>query len=172
MSNDLTILFDDYRDENHGLVSKKNLALYRAVLSTSFLVPSYFHISSSFLGAELKGYRCSILMSATSCLFSLLSITKRASGTAFTSRPIPKLTRSKNSKLMKCNLRHYPDNFRCVLRCFPCTYRSNLTLCVANNYLQLSVRTYCVPTSNMKYLPLSPDDHSIQRRMISFSIQC
>lgn len=55
---------------------------------------------------------------------------------------------------------------------FPREYCSNLTLYVTKNYVQLSVHSYYVRTSNIIYLSLSPADHSIRIWKTSFSIQC
>ena len=133
----------------------------------------YLHISSSFRRAELKGYRFSVLMPTPTSPYNLLwVITKRASGILVASLPIPQFTSSNNSKLMECDLRDYPNAFQCVLYWFPRGYRSNVQLCAADTYLQLSVHSYYVQTTNTKYLSPPTSGHSKRIWKITYSIQC
>ena len=64
---------------------------------------------------------------------------------------------------MKCDLRDYANDFRCVSHCFSRGNRSVVQLCDADKYLQLSVHSYPVRTSKTKYLSVSPDEHWIPR---------
>ena len=98
-------------------------------------------------------------------------ITKNDSGIIVTRRPIPPLTNSNNSKLMKYDLETTRKLSHASYHGFPRRYRSHLTLCVPNNYLQLSVQGYYVRGSNMTYPSLSPVGHSIRICKTSFSIQ-
>ena len=103
---------------------------------------------------------------------SLRFITKRASGMAVTSRPTPQFISSKNSKWIKCGRRDYSDSFQFFLSWFFRIYRSYLTLYVTKNYRQLSIHSYYVRTSNMIYLSLSPEHHSIRIWKVSLSVEC
>ena len=110
---------------------------------------------------DIRDKRASVI-TTTSPYILLWTITKRASGIAVASWPIPQFTSSNNSKLIECDLGDYPNAFQCVLFWFPRRYRSYVPLCIADNYLQLSLHSSYVRTSNTHYLSLTPDGHSIR----------
>jgi hypothetical protein len=154
----------DFRKES---LAQQLLAVHR------FLFPWYFHISSSFRRAQLKDKRFSISMSTTTFPYILLYVThKRASGITVASQPIPQFTNSNNFKFMKSDLETTRMLSHASYLGFPHVYRRNLTLYVACNHVQLSVHGCYVRTSNIIYLCLSPDGHSIRIWKTSFSVQC
>ena len=172
-----SFLFHEYTDsvlirESRISFKREFLALQLSSVHRSSF-QWYLHINSSFRRAELKGYHLSVLMPTPTSPCNLLwVITKRASGIAVASLPIPQFPSSNNSRLMEYDLRDYPNASQCVLYWFSCGYRSNVQLCAADTYLQLSVHSYYVQTTNTKHLAPPTGGHSIRIRKITYSIQC